>query len=301
MSAATGTRTEAGGHRKVPIGAVLGGIMLAAILLAAVLGAQAGRKASGVVVIAATEQPLANAQVQYEEGGAVQTTVTDAKGQFTIPNARQGVVTVTARGFATARRKWPPRRDSSLRIALEPPVTVAGTLVDSVTLRPLTGVVTLLVRHPANVVSTTDIVEDGTFRIEDLPPGPGLLVGHADGYAPAVSTVTLTKAGDQRDAHLRLSVGAEATGHVLDSASNPVSGARLIVSYANTLAGAGILVGLVGGHQQMTALDGTFAIEGLVPHTPVTVYAAFEQKRTNRVTLELGPGMAQDDILLRLP
>ena len=301
MSTTTRTRTGAGGYRKAPIGAVLGGILLAAILLAAVLGAQGGRKVSGVVVIAATEQPLANTQVQYEENGAVLTTVTDAKGQFTFLNGRRGVVTVTASGFGTARQAWPPRRGSSLLIALEPPVTVEGTLVDGVTLRPLTGVVTLLVQHPANVVSTTDIVEDGTFRIEDLPPGPGLIVGHADGYAPAVSTVTLTKAGDQRDAHLRLPVGAEASGHVLDSASNPVSGARLIVSYADTLAGAGILAGLVGGHQQVTDPDGTFAIEGLVPHTPVTVYAAFEQRQTNRVTIELGPGMAQDDILLRLP
>ena len=99
-------------------------------------------------------------------------------------------------------------------------MTVEGTLVDGVTLRPLTGVVTLLVQHPANVVSTTDIVEDGTFRIEDLPPGPGLLVGHADGYARAVSTVTMA-VGDHRDVHLRLPVGAAASGHVLDSASNP--------------------------------------------------------------------------------
>ena len=90
-----------------------------------------------------------------------------------------------------------------------------------------------------------------------------------------------------------LPVGAAASGHVLDSASNPVSGARLFVGYADTLAGAGILAGLVGGHQQMTDSDGTFAIDGLVPHTPVTVYAAFEQRQTNRVTLELGPRMAQ--------
>lgn len=61
-------------------------------LLAAVLVAfpdaqveRAGRKVSGFVVAAATQQPVANASVRYEETGQpAQTTVTDGKGYVAV-------------------------------------------------------------------------------------------------------------------------------------------------------------------------------------------------------------------------
>ena len=294
-------RTEANGRRMTTRRTVPGGVLLVASLLAAaVLGAQAGRKVSGVVVAAATEQPVANAQVQYEDqDGSVQTTVTDAKGRFEFPSGRKGVVTVTAHGFGTARRRWPPRRGSTLQVALAPPVAVQGTLVDSRTLRPLAGVVTALVRHPNNFVSMSAFVEDGVFRFEDVLPAPGVIVAYADDYAPKVSRFS-TATEKLVDVHIRLSEDAEATGQVLDAEAKPVAGAQLIARYANTLAGAALLAGFVGGATK-TGADGTFAIEGLVPNTPVTLDAKHEGRRTNTVTIEVGPGMVREDLVLRLP
>ena len=70
MTRIPGSRTV---NRTVRMYAVPGGALLVASLLAvAVLGAQAGRKGTGVVVAAATEQPVPNASVQYaDQDGAL--------------------------------------------------------------------------------------------------------------------------------------------------------------------------------------------------------------------------------------
>ena len=252
------------------------------------------------MVAAATEQPVPNAHVEYRErGGSVQTTVTDAKGQFTFAAGRLGVVTVTANGFGTARRRWPPRRGSTLQIALAPPVAVQGTLVDSETLRPLTGSVTAIVRHPDSLVSTSAFVEDGAFRFEDVPPAPGVLVAHADTYAPAVSQFS-TATEKLVDVHVRLSKDAEATGQVLDAAAKPVAGVQLVVRYTNALAEALMLASFVGG-TPITKADGNFALNGLVPNTPITLYAEYAEQQTNMVTIEVSPGQVRSDLALRLP
>ena len=192
-----------------------------------------------------------------------------------------------------------PRRGSTLHIALTPPVAVQGTLVDSATLEPLTGSVTAIVRHPDSLVSTSAFVEDGTFRFEDVPSAPGVLVAHADGYAPTVSSFT-TATGDWLDGHLRLSAGAEATGQVLDAAAKPIAGAQIIVRYAGTLLDGPMLAGFVGG-APITKTDGNFALNGLVPNTPVTLHAEYDGQQTNTMTIKVGPGQVREDVVLRLP
>ena len=96
-----------------------------------VLGAQAARKSTGVVVAAATEQPVSKVH----------------RGS-TQPN-----------GFGTVRRRWPPRRGSTLQIALGPPVAVQGTLVDRETLRPLCRV---------SGTSFTALTPQGRLRVSGL-------------------------------------------------------------------------------------------------------------------------------------
>lgn len=272
--------------------------MVGAVVQAGRTTAQTGRKVSGVVVSAATQRPIANAAVQYEENGVAQTAATDSKGRFEFPSGALGVVTVTVKGFGTARRRWPPASGYDLSIALTPPVTVQGTLVDGMTVRPMAGVVTALVQHPGNVVSTTALVDDGTFRFDDLPAGPGVLLSHEHGYAPAISRFTTT-AGDWRDVHVRLSPDAEVTGRVLNASATPAAGADLVVTYAETLLGGGMFAGLVGG-ATATGSDGTFALEGLVPNTPVTIHAQIGDRRTNRATITIGAGMTHEGLVLRL-
>ena len=138
----------------------------------------------------------------------------------------------------------------------------------------------------------------GTFRFEDLPPASGVLVAHADAYAPAVSEFS-TATEKLVDVHIRLSADGEARGQVLDAAANPVAGAQLIVRYADTAAKALMLAGFVGG-APITTADGTFALNGLVPNSPVTLHAEYDGQRTNMVTIEIAPGQVRSDVVLRL-
>lgn len=95
-------------------------VVAGAVLLSVMLSAQ-GRKITGTVEDA-SGRAVVNALVSYaERGREPQTTRTDSKGGFEIPNAVRGVVTVTAQGFGTAMRSWPPRRGRELHFVLAPP------------------------------------------------------------------------------------------------------------------------------------------------------------------------------------
>ena len=77
-----------------------------AVLLSTAAPAQQGRKITGAVEDANTRRAVVGAQVRYDEEGSPvhHVTRTDAKGKFEIPNAVVGIVTVTASGYATAKR-----------------------------------------------------------------------------------------------------------------------------------------------------------------------------------------------------
>lgn len=282
--------------------ALAAAVVCAALLfvaLATVAQAQrGGRKVSGTVVAAATRQPVTGARVQYAESGQPpQTTTTDAKGYFEFPAGQLGVVTVTARGFGTARRKWPPS-GTSLQVALAPPAIVRGAVSDAATGRALTALVTVMVQHPGNFVSQTVNAENGSFEVEDLPPGPALVTARSAGFAPYVGSVTV-EAGKVRDARIRLLLQAQATGHVHDAAGRPVAGALVAATYAD-LAGAGILEGLVSG-RPLTGVDGAFALYGLVPDTPITLQAELDGRRSPTTTITVSPGTTQSGVILTLP
>ena len=252
-----------------------------------------------MVVSAATSRPIVNAHVEYSEDGITQSTVTDAKGVFEFSNGRLGVITVSATGFGTQYRRWPPQNAGGLRIALGPPVVVDGTLVDNVKLEPVRGIVTAFVHHAASFVSRSTIVEEnGIFRLEDLPEGIGLVVANAVGYAPAVTSAFTVEMGDWRNVHLRLSADAKASGTVTDGDGNPVRGAQIRVSYDSTVTAGSMVAGFVGG-KTVTDEDGQFGISGLVPDSLVTVYGEKANERTNSVTISVGAGQVHEGVVLR--
>lgn len=279
---------------------LIGGFAMVLAVLVALPLAQGGRKVHGVVVAAATGHPVAAAQVKYEEQGrAGQTAVTDAKGYFEFADGSLGVVTVTARGFGTARRRWPPRQGLQLRVPLMPPAILSGTVTDMATRQSVGALVTVTVQHPGDVVSDMTISENGTFRFDDLPPGPAVVMARADGYAPSLGAVTV-EAGKARDARIGLLLEAVAAGQVQDRGGSPVTGARVSASYPDTTAGAGQLQAFIGG-RPFTGPDGAFALNGLVPDTPISLQAELDGRRSEAVTVTVGPGMVQQNVVLRLP
>ena len=258
------------------------------------------RKVSGTVVAAATQQPVPNASVMYEENGQQKTTVTDANGYFEFPAGRLGVVTVTARDFGTARRRWPDSNSTSLDLVVElrSPATMRGTVNDLVTGQSVPALVNVMVQHTGNFVSYSTTTAGGTFQIDDLPPGPALVTARSVGFAPFAGSTTL-ESGKVRDVQVGLLQGAQATGHVRDTAGEPVTGAFVSARYPN-LAGASLLEGFIGG-RPLTRTDGVFALHGLVPDTSIALQAELNGQRSTVHTITVTPGMRLSDIILTMP
>ena len=277
------------------------GILAAMLLLlfAAIPIALQGRKVTGVVVSAASGQPVANAHVLYEEDGLETTTLTDDKGVFEFATGTLGVLTVTAQGFGTAHRRWPPRTGAVLRVALTPPAAVQGTVADIVSSQPLPATVTIMVRHPANSLSDVVITENGSFRFDDLPLGPAVLLARSDGFAPSFGVVTVDPK-EPADVDIRLPRHGIAAGRVVDHRRAPVSGASVTAWYSDPFDGSELLEGLIGG-QLVTDSDGDFVVNTLVPDTPITLQAEFDGSASTTVTVTIAPGTIHSGILLRLP
>lgn len=278
---------------------VLGGVLSALVAVAA-LSAQTGRKVSGTVVSAVAQQPVANVGVRYEESGQQpQTTVTDSKGYFEFPTpGRLGVVTVSARSFGTARRRWPPTSSSTLLVELTPPAILRGTVSDLVTGRPVAAVLNVLVQHPGNFVSRTAVAEKGAFEVRDLPPEPAILTARSLGFAPFVGG-TDVEAGKVRDVQVGLLLEARAEGEVRDSGGDPVAGAVVTAAYPE-LAGAGLVEDFVGGWP-LSRPDGVFALDGLVPDTSIALQAELDGRRSAVETVSITPGTKRSGIVLTLP
>lgn len=286
------------------------GMFMAVILAAgAAVQNQGARKVEGVVVAAPTGslsasfRPVAGARVEYEERGTgdAQVATTDDKGRFEFPSGRQGVVTAIKSGFATISMGWPPRNGGAqLRVVLPHPATVRGTLFDMATKRAvLDGAVTLIVDHPANLVSDAAHVENGRFEFEALPPGPAILVANADGFAPHFSTLTID-AGKTHALRIGLLLEGAVRGSVLDASGALVTGAVLSVVYDSAFAPGALLESFVGG-RLVTGDDGMFAVERIVPDTSFRLYAEGEQGgRSEVVTLTVSPGLPLEGVVLRM-
>lgn len=280
-------------------------LVYVAILFAALLVVpqaqveRTGRKVSGTVVAAATQQPVPNAHVRYEDESRQlpQTTVTDAKGYFELPAGRRGVVTVTASNFGTARRRWPPS-NSTLVVALVPPAILRGTVSDLATGRLVRATINVMVLNLRNFVSHSATAERGAFQIADLPPGPALVTARSEGFAPFLGSSTV-EGGKLRDIQIGLLLEAQATGYVRDAQGEPISGAFVRATYPNMVS-AGILEAFVGG-RPLTRADGEFALRGLVPDTPIVLQAELDDRRSAVQTISVAPGTRRLDIVLTLP
>ena len=271
-----------------------------AVLLNAVTLAQEGRKITGVVESASTNQPVVNAQVRYDQIGLEpQTTRTDSKGQFEIPNGTRGIVTVTAQDYATAKRSWPFRQGRELRFVLTSPSVVTGALTDAVTRQGIEGRVVVVVHSRFHHVSKGARAR-GAFQFVDLPDGPAIIYAYADGFAPHYGELTV-EAGKQRDMQIGLLLEAVASGSVLNADDSPVAGAIVNVGYDESVSGADILAGLAGGHVVSSEEEGGFRIRGLVPDTAIALQAELDDRVSDIVTIRsIDPGFEQSGIVLRM-
>ena len=161
------------------------------------------------------------------------------------------------------------------------------------------GIVSLMVDHPINPVSDMAFMEDGRFSFEGLPPGPAVLVTHAQGFAPTYSRMTLG-AGAREERRVGLLLEGVVSGGVVDSARQGVPAATIHVVYNAGFEGAEMLESFIGGHA-FTGDEGRFIVNGIVPDEVFTIYAETEDgRRSGALTLEATPGIPIENVVLRM-
>ena len=192
----------------------------------------------------------------------------------------------------------PPVSGNDVRIELEPTATISGTLADGVTLEPLAGSVTVVVRQmPHQSVSTTvDVGADGNFTVDDLPSGAASLVGTADGRAPATSEFRVI-AGLLRTEHLRLASAVTLQGRVLGASETPVAGAEVVAEYASAGVSA-MLTGFISG-VLTTNSDGMFVLANLRSGETLKVWAEYYDRKTGIETVTVHNLDTPEQIVLR--
>ena len=288
----------------------IGGVFaVAALVTVDVVYNQGLRKVQGVVVeqpsgLRSDGPPVVGARVEYQEEGATttQVTTTDDKGRFEFALGRRGIITASKSGLAPISLGWPPRRQAgwALEIVLPRAATLRGAVYDLSSQQSVReGDVTVTVYHPANLVSSEAPVEGGAFTMEGLPPGPAILVAHAEGFAPHFSSLTI-EAGKTRTVRVGLLLDGEVKGKVLDADGNPAESADLHVEYNSEFLAGEILVSFVGGFT-FTDEDGAFSVNGIVPGEAFGLYAEGEDgSRSETLNLTTTPGIPLEGVVLRL-
>lgn len=206
-------------------------------------------------------------------------TTSDESGDFEmIPQDQtQGIVTVSAPGYATAKRAWPSKRSQG-PIELERPVTVAGRLYNGDSDSPADGKVVVIVQHPKNMVLANLETRNGMFQATGLPSGRTLIVVKNREMAPVVIERDFEPGAVARDIVVRLRPAGMLTGHIFNDKGQPVAGAEIRVRYPRAPASQrGLLEGYIGGKTR-TGPDGAYAVQGIVPEMAMTVQARVQTK-----------------------
>ena len=279
--------------KKSPAAAFIGFVILSSLAVA-----QEGRKLTGVVEARVSRRPVVDALVSYaDRQGGEQTTRTNSKGRFEFPRAVSGIVTVSARGYATTKRSWPPRQGRELRFELTPPAVLTGSLMDAATRAGVDGGVTVLARSRFHHVSKSARVR-GAFQFIDLPAGSANVYAYAERFAPYFGQMTID-VGKTQDLQISLLLEAVVSGTVLDADGSPAADADVRAGYGRSLMGADVLAGLARGFM-VTGQEGKFRISGLVPDTPILLQAEIGGRLSDVVTVQIAPGTERMGVVLRM-
>jgi RNA polymerase sigma factor (sigma-70 family) len=195
---------------------------------------------AGRVVDGRTRQPVAGVEVRaFPEdlhGRHHEKVLTDADGAFRVRGLEGGNWIVEARlgrlvGRAAPARVAPLRATGGLEVRLEPMAVLAGRVRDGAG-GPLPPGLSVMTARPDTRVSThTQVAEDGTFRLEGVPPGSyQLTASTGEGHRGFLQV----DVGRQDITDLELVIAAPITvdGRVIDAGGAPVAGARVVIRTA---------------------------------------------------------------------
>jgi hypothetical protein len=261
---------------------------------------------------------------------------TGPDGIFSIDGLRAGEsydLVVLGRDGLGARREDVMAPADGLEIVLPGPGRITGRVLDAVTLAPVADfqvdfapdrsagrggfgpgggggrALARVARAFTGTGATRDRQaihsEDGSFVLEDVPPGTWEVVAQAEGYQTAhVGGIAIEEGGTREGVELRLTRGSSIQGRIVDSSSGaPVLDAS--VTLVRPLGGGGpgggpgaaALALLSGDADSRSDADGRFVIGGLAPGS-YTVMARHPDYADSSALVEVKDGPAAVDLRL---
>jgi RNA polymerase sigma-70 factor (ECF subfamily) len=177
---------------------------------------------------------------------------------------------------------------SELDVELQPAATLSGTVIRTDAAAASGANVTL--RDRAGFARRSAACDAaGRFLLADLPAGEFQVDVELDGHARHQQPIRLN-AGDDTQLEVRLDRAATQHGKVVDSAGNPVAGARLDIATA----------GYRGGYIE-TDRDGRFVVEEPPRFPWQTVRITRQSENFHCTELHRIAPVAGEEILLRIP
>lgn len=238
-------------------------------------------------VITSGAEPVVGAQIQAfslnQRSQQNRSTIeSDENGEFVMVDVPEGSYTLLANvpGFKPWRMPRVESGEMGVLIELEPLPTVSGTVLDAGTGRPLTRFTVRLRQEVPNAPAAMPVQntrvqvrdEAGEFQIAVPKPGNYQVEAVAEGYAMCFSpTFTIADAQNLPGVVVNMTRGGSITGKVLDTAGQPVRGARVTTRDKDwtddefTRALGDMLPTLAIERTARTDAQGRFTIEGLTP------------------------------------
>lgn len=160
--------------------------------------------------------------------------VTGPDGAFTVSGLEAGSMQVLLRKesdfIQELRRLTSPARDAVIELAAGGRVT--GRVIDRSTGKPLTSFQAGISSPRSGGNGRTTMArprmrdfsaEDGTFELNDVPPGAMFVIAGAPGYAAARLNVAVEEGKTVSDVELQLDAGVHLTGRVTGPEGTPLS------------------------------------------------------------------------------
>lgn len=198
---------------------------------------------SGTVRNASNSNPIPNATIEVHNSFVlVATAITDANGNYTIPNIAPDAYTViaTATAFQDGSKSVivNSNQTTTVDFSLSPsPGTISGRVTDFATTNPIPGA-TVAVFQGTTLIEFALTDANGNYVIPNLAAGNYVVLAIAKSYRAAFSVVTVT-AGMTTTVNFALIANpGTIAGRIIEACSGgPVPGAVVLVSNGSQIVG----------------------------------------------------------------
>jgi hypothetical protein len=226
---------------------------------------------AGLVVTAAGDEPVKDAEVRLK--GTPRVATTDARGKFRFDKVRSGRACLEAKaqrlGCKQVTQELAAGRETPVRLALTGEVLLTGEVVDAQS-APIPEAEVRI--EGGKLAAKTDLA--GRFSVANVRGGPAKINVSAVGFLPSVKELRLA-ADAESHLHVVLTGDAVLVGEVTTSENRPVEEAEV------QIAGRPL--------RTKTAADGRFRLEG-ASSGAATVLVSAAGLRSQRISQQLASG-----------